>query len=149
MYHCSGFCCVALSLLPLLVVELSLLATRRTGSRTPGEGLQRCPSKLRMGLCIALATVLLSSARPPSRSWRLIVFALLFSPLLFANSPSSQLTVSQLSLPIQNFPSEARMRFLGKSVGSLLQSELRFYVCHWPAAACLGTVVQNYGAYCQ
>lgn len=93
MYHCSGFCCVALSLLPLLVVELSLLATRRTGSRTPGEGLQRCPSKLRMGLCIALATVLLSSARPPSRSWRLIVFALLFSPLLFANSSSLYLLI--------------------------------------------------------
>lgn len=126
MYQCSGFCCVSLSLLPILGVELSWLATRSRCSGTPGKGLHRCPRKLRMGLCIALATVLLLWARQPSCSWRLVMLAPLFSLLLFTNSPSSQLTVSQLSLPIQNFPSEARIRFLGKTVGSLLQPELRF-----------------------
>lgn len=57
MCECSGFCCVSLSLLPTLVLGLSLLETKSRCSSTPDKGLLQKPKKAWEQLVVA--TVLL------------------------------------------------------------------------------------------
>lgn len=131
---------------PTLVVSLSLLVTRSSSI----TGFHRCPRKTAVSLFFQVATGLPWKAKQTKLKMKPchINFTLL-SPFS-TGSPSLQLTFSQLSPSIWNFPLETGIRLLQELVVgtcfTLSSGSMSVTGQQWLT---LDTVVQNYGAYCQ
>lgn len=118
---------------PTLVVRLSLLVTRSSSI----TGFHRCPRKTAGSLFFQVATGLLWKAKQTKLKMKPChINSTLLSPFSTGSS-SLQLTFSQLSPSIRNFPLETdRNTAVARTCcGDLLHSELRLHVCHGPAVA--------------